>query len=315
MTLPATRPTAGPDTRPAPGPALRWLLRAAALLTFLAVLMGAVVCATESGFDCPSWPGCYPDRTTPIGDINPWIEFLHRSVAIATGPVLLAAAVAGQRSPALPRGVKGLLWTALLTAGAAAAFGMVTVLYGLPMPLAVLDMACALTAMTATALAAALARDPGRRVAWPTTAWAAVVVLVALHLAGIAVAGPASLTRCLGWPIWGIVDLDGAPAAQVARLVLAAAAAALVVASAVRALRPGSDRRPWALAALLLLATELAMGVALRGGLPAEERYAAGAGMAFAAAYAIVAVSLLRVMVELAARGSPRPATSRRDTP
>lgn len=287
---------------------LRRLLQSAALLTFLSVLMGSVVCATESGFDCPSWPGCYPDRITPIGDINPWIEFAHRSVAVVTGPVLLAAAIVGQRSRSLPRWVTSLLWVALVTAGAAAAFGMVTVLHGLPMPLAVLDIACALTAMTATGIAALAAGRPDptwRPGRLGRTAWAGVAVIVVMHLAGIAVAGPASLTRCLSWPIWAVLDLDGAAWAQLIRLALAVLGAGLAVVTAAAALRDGGRLRRWGVAVLVLLGVELAMGlVILASGLPADRRYATGAGMAFAAAYAVVAVTLLRALVEIAVRGS-----------
>lgn len=285
---------------PAPSPAVRVVFRLAALFTFLSVLMGAVVCATESGFDCPSWPGCYPDRITPIGDINPWIEFTHRTVAILTGPILLAAAILGQRSPAVPGWVKAAQWLALAGGAAAALFGMLIVLRGIPTWLGVVDLAAALTAMIATGIAAVAVtvRAPARG-ALP--AWSAVGVLLAYHLSGIVVAGPASLTRCLSWPVWRIVDLDGAAGPQFLRLLLAATAAVLLVITASRALRQ-PVMRGWGIAVLALLVAVLGAGAAIgAAGLPPEDRYE-GAGLALAALYAGLSVALLRAAVELAIR-------------
>lgn len=288
----------------APSPTVRTVFRLAALFTFLSVLMGAVVCATESGFDCPSWPGCYPDRITPIGDINPWIEFTHRGVAILTGPILLAAAILGQRSPVVPRWVKRVQWLALAGAAAAAVFGMLIVLRGIPVWLGVVDMAAALTAMIATGIAAvAVEARTWRRGVLTAPAWSAVAALLAFHLSGILVAGPASLTRCLSWPVWALVELDGAAGPQFARLMFAGVAAFLLVITGTRALRqPGL--RGWGIAVLVLLATVLAMGFLIgEVGLPAEDRYA-GAGLAAATLYAALSVTLLRTAVELAVRGS-----------
>lgn len=288
----------------APSRAVRTLFPLAAVFTFLSVLMGAVVCATESGFDCPSWPGCYPDRITPIGDINPWIEFTHRAVAVLTGPILLAAAVLGQRSPAVPRWVKRTQWLALAGAAAAAVFGMLIVLRGIPLWLGVVDMAAALTALVATGVAArALAARTWRRGTLTVPAWGAVGTLLAFHLSGIVVAGPASLTRCLSWPVWTLVELDGASGPQFARLLLAGVAAFLLAVTGSRALRqPGL--RGWGIAVLVLLAAVLALGFLIgESGLPPEDRYA-GAGLAVAAAYAALAVGLLRAAVELAIRDS-----------
>ena len=292
---------------PAPSPAVRVVFRLAALFTFLSVLMGAVVCATESGFDCPSWPGCYPGRITPIGDINPWIEFTHRTVAILTGPILLAAAILGQRSPAVPGWVKRAQWLALAGGAAAAVFGMLIVLRGIPTWLGVVDLAAALTAMIATGIAAVAVTvlAPARRRAG-LPAWGAVGVLLAYHLSGIVVAGPASLTRCLSWPVWTLVELDGATAPQVLRLGLAGGAALLLALTGVRALRRPS-LRGWGIAALALLTAVLAAGFLIgESGLPAEDRYE-GAGLAVAAVYAGLSVTLLRVAVEISIRETWRP--------
>ena len=82
------------------------VLPLAALFTFLAVAMGAVVCATGSGDPCPTWPGCRPDQTAPQWQLSPLTEFTHRVVAMAAGPLVLAAAVVSRRLPGPDRWVR-----------------------------------------------------------------------------------------------------------------------------------------------------------------------------------------------------------------
>ena len=50
-------------------PATRTVFRLASLLTLLAVMMGSVVCATESGFECGNWPGCSGDALLPSDNV------------------------------------------------------------------------------------------------------------------------------------------------------------------------------------------------------------------------------------------------------
>ena len=108
------------------------VFRLAALFTFLAVAMGAVVCATGSGASCPTWPGCRPDQIAPQLQLSPLIEFVHRVVAMAAGPLVLAAAVISTRLRGVDRWVRILPWVALVGALAAGAFGRLAVLSGLP---------------------------------------------------------------------------------------------------------------------------------------------------------------------------------------
>ena len=62
------------ENAPARATATLTVFRLAALFTFLAVAMGAVVCATKSGASCPTWPGCRPDRLAPQWRLSPVIE-------------------------------------------------------------------------------------------------------------------------------------------------------------------------------------------------------------------------------------------------
>ncbi|GMA42335.1 COX15/CtaA family protein [Mobilicoccus caccae] len=116
--------------------ATRDIFRAAALFTFLTVAMGSMVAATDSSSACPAWPLCYADRVGPAlqgGWLeNPAIEFVHR---VISGLCLILLGVAGWRGRR-HRDVRLRVfpWIALAFAVGAAVFGMMTVLFTLPLP-------------------------------------------------------------------------------------------------------------------------------------------------------------------------------------
>ena len=283
-----------PKNASAPATAVLTVFRLAALFIFLAVAMGAVVCATGSGASCPTWPGCRPDEIAPQWELNPLIEFTHRVVAMASGPLVLAAAVMSRRLPGPNRWVRILPWVALVGALAAGAFGRLVVLSGLPTWLGAVDLFFALTAMTAMGVAAVLlgapAHDSTSRSAagWYTVqvtrlAAMSVTVLVLMHVTGIFAAGPGSYTRCIGWPIWQLIDNDLHPWLQGLRLGLAGLGAVLVLTTAVVAAR-NERLRWWSIALATLFTAEMVLGLVIRA-------HELNAGVA--AAYSVLAVALL----------------------
>ena len=270
---------------------------AAAMLTLASVAMGALVCATESGAACPTWPGCYPDQFTPAVALNPMIEFLHRVIAGVTGPVVLVAALMGRRLA--DRRPRRLAWIGLGGTLLAGLFGMLTVKVGIPWWLGILDLFSALAATVALLVARLLLTEgvrwaPGRTA---RLAASAVVTLTAMHLLALAVAGNQSFTRCMSWPL-GVLPLDRWPGLQWLRLGLALASAALIVAAAWRA---GGRPRLWgyAAASLAALAAELGLGVVMLAG---------AGGIGWRAAYSLAAVALYWLVALLAARASLVPA-------
>lgn len=252
-------------------PATRTVFRLASLLTLLAVMMGSVVCATESGFECGNWPGCSGDALLPSGTVaeflfrNPWIEMIHRTSAILAGPAALASAVLALRLKNAHPLVKILPWVTVAGAIVAGYVGRGIVLgVAFPAWVSAFDLGSALVAMGAMVVATvALERTPA---VWFTSrpgmaAWTAVGLLVAMHLVSLYAAGPGSYTRCMSWPVWTLVhaDVNGNTTFQVVRIVLAVAGAAAVVAAVVFASREPSLRRP-AVAAAALLVTVAGFG-------------------------------------------------------
>jgi len=283
-----------PKNASAPPTAVPTVFRLAAVFTFLAVAMGAVVCATGSGASCPTWPGCRPDQITPQWQLSPLIEFTHRVVAMTAGPLVLAAAVMSRRLHAPNRWVRILPWVALVGALAAGAFGRLVVLSGLPTWLGAVDLFAALTAMTSMGVAAVMVGAPTPDSTSPSAAdWHPVLVrrlaatsltvLVAMHVTGILAAGRGSYTRCMGWPIWHRIDSDLHPWLQDLRLGLAGLGAVLVVTTAVVAVRSERLRR-WGIVLATLFAAEMVLGLVIR-------TWELNTGVA--AAYSVLAVALV----------------------
>jgi cytochrome c oxidase assembly protein subunit 15 len=283
-----------PQNAFAPSTGTLAVFRLAALFTFLAVAMGAVVCATGSGAACPTWPGCRPGEIAPQWELSPLIEFTHRVVAMTSGPLVLAAAVMSWRLAGPNRWVRILPLVALAGALAAGAFGRLAVLSSLPTWLGAVDLFCALTAMTTMGVAALILGSPAAssrsqsRSKPPTVhlrrlAAMSLTTVVVMHVSGIFAAGPHSYTRCLGWPIWQLVDGDLHAWLQVLRLGLAGLGAALVLATAVAAAR-STRLRWWGIVLATLFAAEMVLGLVIGA-------HELNAGVA--AAYSALAVALL----------------------
>jgi heme a synthase len=282
--------------------AARTVYRIAALFTFLAVVMGAVVAATKSGASCPNWPGCRVSHLSPQWQLNPVVEFSHRVVAVSSGPLILLAGVMAARTKGAGRWVRIFPWIALVGAFLSGVFGRMVIVSTLPTPLAGVDLFAALTAMTLMAMGAVcVGRRPGTirvgRDLLDRLALACVAALVALHVSAIFVAGTGSFTGTIGWPLHRLVTGDLHPWLQTTRLVLAAVAAVLVVATAVLAVR---DRRlvRWDVAIGVLAVLELVFGLVIRS---------VGLNNADATAYAVTAVALLWTLgLLVAVAGAPR---------
>ncbi len=63
---------------------------AATIATYVLIVVGGLVRATDSGLACPDWPGCFAfNDWIPAADAHVWIEHTHRLIAaVAVGPMV-----------------------------------------------------------------------------------------------------------------------------------------------------------------------------------------------------------------------------------
>ena len=256
-------------------PRMRSVYGWAVVFTFLTIALGSMVCATDSSSACPAWPACYSDQIGPAVETgwlhNPIIEFVHRVISGLCLVFLAWAAWLGRT--AKDWRVRWYPVIALALAIAAAVFGMMIILFALPTPLAMLDVGGAIVALGLITVARHALRPhptgrPGRAAAVHANATSAFVLTVTMHVMAVPIAGTTpdgyrSYTRCLGWPIWQLIDVDGEPFWQMVRIGFAATAAMFILVAAVVALGRHDLRAP-ASVLLCSFGIEIAVGLMIR---------------------------------------------------
>lgn len=284
----------------------RTLFAWAAVMVYILVLSGGVVCITDSSHGCPDWPTCH-ERWFPPNQVNSIIEYSHRLLTPLTLPFLIAAAVVAWRRYRSDR------WIFIPTIGAIVClavvvfFGALVILTGLPRGWAAVDLGTALMALalmvTASSGMSARYRSPNGdlrpsmkngivRLAVVTTA-----TVYAVLVSGVLVSRPGALMRCLNWP--GVTDLvrpaDLFDWLYLLRFAFGALASALIVILIVQAWRtqrrhPLLVRDTTIAGGLLLIAT--AIGVLM----PTPDNGILMPAMSMAAAAALWAVLVLVVI-------------------
>lgn len=242
-------------------------LVAATGMTALLIVLGGVVCVTESARGCPDWPRCYGQLVPPMR-IDAIIEYSHRLIAGLTSPLILAAALIGGRNARAAWWIRRPPLVALPLLVAVVIFGAIAVLRGLPPWAAAIDVGSALTVLALLVAASAAARrsaQPGFTDRWSLQSdlarWSAVAaagVFIVL-VSGVLVAAPGSTVRCLGCvvPATEADAVGGRGTAQLVRLLLAVATAIVIALIAGRVWRGRHDsglRRAATTSGLLLIA-------------------------------------------------------------
>jgi heme o synthase len=246
---------------------------AAAVATYVLIVVGGLVRATDSGLGCPDWPLCF-GAWVPPAELHAWIEHSHRLVAaFAVGPLVGAVGLITLFSSR--RRDRPLLIAAVvagLLVVVQAALGGQVVIHGLRRELVTAHLAMALTVLAMTIFIADRAVHgpmPGRRSALPT--WLiglTALVVFAQMLLGSWVTGHDAGLAYGDFPLMGgrVVPLIGSveQGINVAHRALAVAVLVLVawMALAVRRATAAELPRRLAAAAVALVLIQLALGAA-----------------------------------------------------
>lgn len=187
----------------------RYLTRlawAAAIATYLLIVLGGIVRITGSGLGCgDEWPICHGRLIPSFADIGTAIEWSHRLVAaiVSTLVVLLAGSVWWARRRT-PPGPSRLAYVALGLLIVQVLLGAVTVKLQLPPWTIVLHLGTAML-LFATLLATAHRLAPADSARFPglarsPAAGAALLAFVTI-LAGALTANLGAATACVGFPL------------------------------------------------------------------------------------------------------------------
>jgi cytochrome c oxidase assembly protein subunit 15 len=281
----------------------RTLFGVAAVMSYLMIVMGGIVCVTGSGAGCPDWPACYGGVIPPM-QATAVIEYLHRFVAGIALLVMLAAAIISWRHYRSIRLLRWPITLAVILTLVVSGFGATAVLRGLSREQAAIDLGLALTvlALMTTAMVVTLSYRadsafPDRLSARSGFAWLAfwtLGVVFMVLVSSVLVAGEGSLTRCLGWPMWRLMSIDLPGWAQPVRLIAAGVTGVSILAVVVQAWR--TQRRQPAIsrvaaAAGLLFALEMLIGAIMLAG---------ATSMSMLIAYVATAAAVWTLVVALA---------------
>ena len=246
---------------------------AAAIATYVLIVVGGLVRATDSGLGCPDWPLCFGDWIPPA-ELHAWIEHSHRLVAaFAVGPLVAAVGLITLFSAR--RRDRPLLAAAVVTGLLVivqAFLGAQVVIQQLPAELVMAHLAMALTVLALTIVIA----DRAVSGALPPAATGQPRALVAVTgaavfaqmLLGSWVAGTGAGLAFPDFPlmhgrVWPATAVDG-EVVQLAHRALAVGVALLVVWTAIRIRRTVATPRTRRLAglAVVLVAVQIALGAA-----------------------------------------------------
>lgn len=193
-----------------PGQARRflWVASAAAVMTFLLIVIGGIVRVTGSGLGCPDWPLCY-GRLLPPLEFEAIVEYAHRLAASLTSPLILATAVYAWARFRGAGWVIGLSAASLALLAVQVVLGGITVLTETPPSIVALHLGTALLILALQIVVAVLAfrmragraprlspRDPLARYALATT-----TATFLLLVSGALVTGSGASASCAGWPL------------------------------------------------------------------------------------------------------------------
>ena len=198
------------QTTPNPGQSrgFLWLALAAAVMTFILIVVGGIVRVTESGLGCPDWPLCY-GRLIPPLEFTAIVEYTHRLAASLASPLILATAVVAWLRHRSARWIRNLATLSVGLLVVQILLGGVTVLMETPPTIVALHLGNALLILALQVAVAVLAFrlnagasirfSLGDRLARAAAATAVATFL--LLVSGALVTSSGASGSCAGWPL------------------------------------------------------------------------------------------------------------------
>lgn len=188
----------------------RYLALAAAIMTYLLIVIGGIVRVTGSGLGCPDWPTCFGQWIPPLR-ADAIIEYTHRLVAALTSPLILAAALVAWWRYRRVRLIARPLAIALGLLAVQGALGGLVVILETPPDLVAVHLGLALLILglliTAAVMAFVLRRDPAQpdrlafRSPFARMTLGAVIGIFVVLVSGAYVAVADATYACSGWPL------------------------------------------------------------------------------------------------------------------
>ncbi len=185
------------------------LLLTTIFATFVLVVIGGTVRATDSGLGCPDWPTCHGDLIPPA-EYHTLIEFSHRTAAAVVGVLFLGVTFFTFKTERHNKLVFWLAFTAGIVLVAQIILGGITVKTELPAEVVALHLGTAMTFMALLIATGVISIMRARNVAVSALASesaftrlalvSAVVAFVTLTL-GSYISGTDASLACSGWPL------------------------------------------------------------------------------------------------------------------
>jgi cytochrome c oxidase assembly protein subunit 15 len=276
------------------------LLVMTAGLTFVLVVMGGIVCVTDSSRGCPDWPACY-GRLVPPPRLDSIIEYVHRVLAGLASLSIAASAAVGWWKARRDRWISLPPVIALFFLLVVVVLGATVVLRGLGPGLAAVDLGSALIVLALVLVppVASSVNEPdlGFDGGYVRLVAAGVIGTWLVLVSAVLVADSGSVERCLGWPVASGRMLRGdiGGSLQLGRFVVGGVVAVLIVAVAVqtwrvRRERPGLTTLAKGIGVVMLLEALIGSVLIL------------GDSLWLRASYALLATALWSLLVMLATR-------------
>jgi protoheme IX farnesyltransferase len=202
--------TSKPSIDIQPGRARRflWVAVAAAVMTYLLIVVGGIVRVTGSGLGCPDWPLCY-GRLIPPFEFNALIEYSHRLTASLTSPLILATTIYAWLRFRDQRWLTRLSAVSLVLLAVQVVLGGITVLTETPPNIVAVHLGNALLILAIQIVIAVLAfrlragepTELSLRAPLARYALATVATTFLLLVSGALVTSTGAAASCAGWPL------------------------------------------------------------------------------------------------------------------